>query len=190
MGDMEDGPGPGEWGVQGAGDVRTSGWERGKAEDLALQRGSGRGRARAVGREGPPEEHSRVVQGAHQQVWVAVPVHVQTARQGVAKGLRAHGLAFQHLRDQTVSPSLCRRAPFPHPNPSAHLGRLGDNPQTAPMVDKDLPVPIEGSPHSKVCRRGKKQSDLRKGWGGARSRPQPSCSHPAPSLFSILLRGH
>ena len=42
---MEDGPGPGE---QGAGDMRTSGWERGKAEDW-LCRGEGEG-----GGEGGP----------------------------------------------------------------------------------------------------------------------------------------
>lgn len=192
-----------EWRPRGRHGGRAWPWRTGRRrrENIRLGEGEGRGpgsaegRARAAGREGPPEEHSRVIQGANQQVWVEVPVHVQTARQGVAKALHAHSLAFQHLRDQTVSPpavipTFCHWASFPHPNPSAHLRRFGDNPQTAPMVDKDLPVPIKGSPHSKVCRRGKKQSDLRKGWGGARSRPQPSCSQPAPSLFSILLRGY
>lgn len=137
MGDMEDGPGPGERGVQGAGDVRTSGWERGKAEDLALQRGSGRGRARAAGREGPPEEHSRVVQGAHEQVWVAVPVHVQAARQGVAKALHAHGLALQHLRDQTVGapaiiPTLCAGPHSLTPTPPLTWEGLGTTPRLLP----------------------------------------------------------
>lgn len=114
---MEDGPGPGEQGVQGTGHMRTSGWERRKAGDLALQRGSGLGRVRAMRMEDSPEERSSVIQGTHQQVWIVVPIHVQATRQGVAKALYAHGLTFQHLQDQTVSPSpiipsLCLRHPL------------------------------------------------------------------------------
>lgn len=70
-----------------------------------------------MGMEDSPEKHSSVVQGTHQQVRVVVPIHVQAARQGVAKALYAHGLTFQHLWDHYVSPrpiipSLCLLHPL------------------------------------------------------------------------------
>lgn len=79
-----------------------------------------------MGMQDSPEERSSVIQGTHQQVWIVVPIHVQATRQGVAKALYAHGLTFQHLQDQTVSPSpiipsLCLPQPLPSGSTHTHF---------------------------------------------------------------------
>lgn len=48
-----------------------------------------------------PEQGYAVVQGAHQDVWVTVVVHVQPSTDGVPKGLKpaaSHRLALYHLQ--------------------------------------------------------------------------------------------
>lgn len=124
MGDMEDGSGPGKWRVKGRKhkNMRLRNWGRvgvassaldlarvGLADSEREKTGVGEGRA-------SPEEHCSVGQGAHQQVRVMVPVHVQAARQRVAKALYTHGLALQHLQGVPVSaPPATQTLPPPCP---------------------------------------------------------------------------
>ena len=138
-----------------------------------------------------------------------IPIHIQATGQGVAKALYAHGLTLQHLQDQTISspPASPPACPLPsavvpplfppHPLPPhlipttpSYLGRFDDNPQAAPMVDKDFPIPIKGSPHSNICGCGRKVIRLGQGRKMG-SRPQLSLNHSVPyNMLSILLRGY